>query len=133
MVRGDSNRKRALVVDDDPLFCFSAAVSLKMAGYEVREASNGRWALETMDAERKEGREFNLFLIDLVMPVMDGMELIREIQKINLVERVLAVSGSIDAEVLRELESFGCRHWLAKPFLVGELMEAVGQTQKQGV
>lgn len=133
MTRSDTNHKRALVVDDDPLFCFSTSISLRMAGYKVWEASNGKWALETIETERKEGRDFNLFLIDLLMPVMDGMQLIREIHKINLSHRVLVVSGSIDAEIIEELESCGCNHWLAKPFMVKDLMEAVQQTQGRGV
>lgn len=133
MLRTDPNNRRALVVDDDPLFCFSAAISLKMAGYKVWEASNGRWALEAIETERKEGRDFDLFLIDLIMPVMNGMELIREIHKIDLTDRVLAVSGSFETEILEELESVGCRNWLAKPFMVSRLMEAVRQTQGRGV
>lgn len=133
MVTPDTINKTALVVDDDPLFCFSSAFSLKMAGYEVWEALNGKWALEAIEAERKEGRDFSLFLIDLLMPVMDGMQLIREIHKIKLTDRVLVVSGSIDDEVIRELESFGCSNWLAKPFMVNQLMDAVQRTRGRGV
>jgi CheY-like chemotaxis protein len=133
MLRYHTDNKRALVVDDDPLFCFSSAISLKMAGYEVWEASNGKWALDAIEAERKGGRDFGLFVIDLLMPVMDGMQLIREIHKIDQADRVLVVSGSIDDEVIKELEFFGCHHWLAKPFLVSQLMEAVQQTQGQRV
>ncbi|HAR95963.1 MAG TPA: hypothetical protein DCR97_08390 [Deltaproteobacteria bacterium] len=129
MLRYHTDNKRALVVDDDPLFCFSSAISLKMAGYEVWEASNGMRALDTIEEERKGGRNFNLFVIDLFMPVMDGMQLIREIHRIDQANRVLVVSGSIDDEVIEELKSFGCRHWLTKPFLVSQLMEAVQQTQ----
>ena len=63
------------------------------------------------------------------MPVMDGMQLIREIHKISLSNRVIAVSGSIDDEVMKELESLGCHNWLAKPFVVNQLMDAVQRTR----
>jgi CheY-like chemotaxis protein len=132
MLNCDTDNKRVLVVDDDPVFCFSSAISLKMAGYEVWEASNGRWALEIIEAERKAGRDFVLFLVDLIMPFMDGMQLVREIRKIDQTDRVLVVSGSIDDEVIEELESVGCRHWLTKPFMVNQLMEAIGKTQARG-
>lgn len=133
MLRYHTDNKRALVVDDDRLFCFSSAISLKMAGYKVWEASNGRCALDTIEAERKEGRDFGLFVIDLLMPIMDGIQLIREIHKIDQADRVLVVSGSIDDEVIEELKTFGCYHWLAKPFLVTQLIEAVQQTQGRKV
>lgn len=133
MVTWDRTGKRALVVDDDPVFCFSAAMSLRIAGYEVWEASNGRWALETIETEMKEGRGFDLFVIDLLMPVMGGMELIREMGKIDLVGRVLVVSGSIDPEALKALKTLGCGHWLAKPFSVRGLIDEVRQMQERGV
>jgi two-component system, OmpR family, response regulator VanR len=132
MVRSDPNNKRALVVDDDPRFCFSTMLFLKMAGYQVWEASNGRCALEVIETEKKQGRDFDLLLIDLLMPVMDGMELILRIRNANLPGRIIVVSGSIDAEVIKELESAGCHEWLAKPFMVNQLLDAVQQTQGRG-
>jgi two-component system, chemotaxis family, chemotaxis protein CheY len=133
MLTSDPNNKRALVVDDDPLFCFFVAIALKKAGYEVREASNGRQALDVLETEKKQGRDFDLFVIDLLMPVMDGIELILRMRNTNVPGRILVVSGSIDAEVSKELASFGCNNWLAKPFMVNQLMDAVQQTQGRGV
>jgi|WetSurMetagenome_2_1015567.scaffolds.fasta_scaffold765595_1 CheY-like chemotaxis protein len=133
MLRSDPNNKRALVVDDDPVFCFSSAISLRMAGYEVREASNGRDALEAIETGKKQGRDFDLFLVDLLMPVMDGMELILRIRNGNVPGRIIVVSGSIDAEVIKELESAGCHEWLAKPFMVNQFLDVVQQTYGRGV
>lgn len=125
--------KRALIVDDDPLFCFSSSLSLEMGGFEVWEAYNGKHALEVIETEKKRKRDFDLFLVDLLMPVMDGLQLIREIHKIRLADRAIVVSGSIDDEVIRELESFECNNWLAKPFTIDQLMDAVRRMLGRGV
>jgi CheY-like chemotaxis protein len=130
--RGPMDDRRALIVDDDPVFRFSSTLTLEMHGFEVWEASNGKDALVLIETAGKRRKDFHLFLVDLIMPVMDGMQLIGEIHKANMTDRVLVVSGSIDAQAMEELRSFGCHHWLAKPFLVSQLMDAVHQIQRPG-
>ena len=126
-------KKKILVVDDSATLRASVNYTLKSAGFETINAVNGADGLEKLTEAHKQGDQIGIILSDINMPVMDGMQLIREIHKIDQADRVLVVSGSIDDEVIKELKSFGCHHWLAKPFLVTQLMEAVQQTQGRRV
>lgn len=64
-----------LVVDDAPAVRFSVSRSLKKAGYEVVEAENGRQALGVLRSQ-----VVDLAVIDLWMPVMDGIELLKTLR-----------------------------------------------------
>ncbi len=64
-----------LIVDDEPDLRFLLRIILEQASHTVVEASHGQQALERMQAERPE-----LIMTDLMMPVMDGKELIRRLK-----------------------------------------------------
>jgi CheY-like chemotaxis protein len=66
---------RVLVVDDEPSLLFLNRLSLELAGHEVVEAANGAAALEHL-----ERNEFDVVVTDLMMPVLDGVELLRRIR-----------------------------------------------------
>ncbi len=71
----DKTYKILLVEDEAPM----AAVlqnKLKLSGYEIKVASNGQDALDTLKNE-----QFDLILLDLVMPKMDGFQVLEELQK----------------------------------------------------
>jgi CheY-like chemotaxis protein len=65
-----------LIVDDEPDVLFLLRITLESAGYNVSEAAHGREALEAVRAAKP-----NLLVTDLMMPVMDGRELIRHIRE----------------------------------------------------
>lgn len=71
-----SRKERILVVEDSPSLRATADLTLRMLGYEVLSATNGMEALEVY-RDRKE--EIDLILTDLSMPVMDGLELRKEL------------------------------------------------------
>lgn len=63
---------RVLVVDDEPSLLFLSRLSLELAGHEVTEAANGAAALEQIARA-----DFDVVVTDLMMPVLDGNELLR--------------------------------------------------------
>jgi CheY-like chemotaxis protein len=65
-----------LIVDDEPDVLFLLRLTLETAGYEVAEAAHGGEALNAIRASRP-----NLLVTDLMMPVMDGRELIRHLRE----------------------------------------------------
>jgi CheY-like chemotaxis protein len=65
-----------LVVEDDQLQCDSLSQALSLAGWAVREAADGREALNLVDAERPA-----VILLDLIMPNMDGFEFLDELRR----------------------------------------------------
>jgi DNA-binding response OmpR family regulator len=68
--------KKILIVDDDELVLIALKELLKAEHYEVRTCSRGAEALTTIDQE-----DFDLLILDIIMPEMDGFELCREIRK----------------------------------------------------
>lgn len=104
-------RVKILVVDDEKIVRESLQSWLREAGFEPITASSGEEALEIVERER-----MNLFIIDLKMPGMDGIELFRNIKK--RVEPALAVFisayGTVESAVIAMKE--GAFDFIEKPF-----------------
>ena len=66
---------RVLVVDDEPSLLFLSRLALELAGHEVAEATHGAAALEQLRSAK-----FDAVVSDVMMPVLDGLELLREIR-----------------------------------------------------
>ena len=119
--------KRILIVDDEAEFRFSAGIALRRAGYSTEEVADGGEALNLIQSGR--GRiPFDLFLVDIRMKGLSGIELINELKKRGLGTPVLVISAFADATLLDE-ESFkkGFVTFLAKPFEFRELIRQVDE------
>ena len=114
---------RVLVVDDDVLVRETVRLSLQAAKHSVRDAKNGREALDVLERE-----QFDLVISDIIMPDMDGIELIRTTRKLYPKCRILAMSGggrSRNVDYLRMSRDLGSHWTLAKPFTPEQLAKAV--------
>lgn len=114
---------RLLVVDDDPLVRHTVSRALSAAGYEVEQACEGEEALR-----RLEEGAVDAVVVDIFMPKMDGLELIREIHRKWPSIRILAISGAsqrINTDMLSAARAFGAQTSLAKPFMPSELVTTV--------
>jgi two-component system, cell cycle sensor histidine kinase and response regulator CckA len=112
---------RVLVVDDERGVLAFAQRVLAEAGYEVVVASDGPEALRLVEAHRR----FDLFVVDLLMPDMDGEELARRLRQLDRNAKVLYFTGYSErlfAErgVLGASEAF-----IDKPVTMNGLLEAV--------
>ncbi len=72
---------RILVVDDNEMLCSSAAINLEELGVHAEWMTDGRKALDRIEERNKENRDYQFVLIDWKMPLMDGMEMVRELRK----------------------------------------------------
>ena len=110
-----------LVIDDqEPLRKLLRTV-LEGAGHEVTEARNGRLGL----AAYRE-RPADLVITDIVMPEMNGLDMILELTRAFLNVKVIAISGAQDTEkTLVAAKLLGARHTLHKPFSVDALLQTV--------
>lgn len=99
--------KRILLVDDDELLCEVLASFLEMAGFAVVRASNGREGLERLADQPA----FDLVILDLLMPEMDGIRFLRVVNKDGPQPPppppVLVLSASATADVVDALD-FPC-------------------------
>ena len=113
-----------LAVDDDPSIRILLESSLMMMGHDVTLASDGEEALERM-AET----EFDLVLLDIMMPRMNGYEVLERMRSTPELANlpVIVITAKHDPEgVLREVDAGAVDH-IAKPFLPSELEEAVAR------
>lgn len=110
-------QKRVLVVDDDSRIVRFLSLKLKAAGYEVTTGANGRDCLELVKSANPD-----LLLLDLMMPVMDGFEVLRRLGKCSELP-VIVLTAKSDA--FAEARNLGASEFFTKPFNPDELIEAV--------
>lgn len=114
------NRIKLLIVDDEKKFLDSIAKRLEMREFDVTKAGNGQQAVE---AARAGG--FDLALLDLKMPGMDGQQVLEILKKEHkhLEVIILTGHGSIDSAV--ECTRLGAFSYLPKPYELDNLLEAL--------
>lgn len=118
--RAASDSVTVLVVDDDPGVLEVLQLALDAEGYNVVVARNGREALE--QAARSQPR---LILLDLMMPVMDGWEFVREFRRRRRDERTPVIILSALRHVEEATRNLDVQAVLAKPFNLDELLDVV--------
>ncbi|HEY4319640.1 MAG TPA: sigma-54 dependent transcriptional regulator [Gemmatimonadales bacterium] len=84
---------RVLIIDDDDLFRGIVAELLRGAGYAVAEAEDGESGLNAIDASRAAASPFDLMIIDLYMPGMDGLQVVEAVRRRGEGVPILMLSG----------------------------------------
>ena len=110
--------KKILVIDDEPIVRTSCIRSLSPEGYEVKSASSGKEALELLENE-----PFNLVLLDLKMPDMDGIEVLKKIKNTWPDTKVVMITGYSTVETAVKTLKLGAFSYLEKPFTPDTLLE----------
>lgn len=114
--------RRILVVDDEPGIRQSLSGALEDDGYSVEAVENGEACLEAL------GRaEFELVLLDIWLPGMDGMEVLSRVQEIPFAERplVVMISGHANIEGAVKATKLGAFDFLEKPLSLEKISVAV--------
>lgn len=112
---------KILVVDDEPSIVDSVATVLRYEGYEVEVAATGRAALA-----KAQERRFDLIVLDVMLPDLDGLEVTRRIRADGLDVPVLFLTAKSDVEDRIAGLTVGGDDYVAKPF---SLMEIVARTK----
>lgn len=112
-------RFRILVVDDEERILNFLNSKLKASGYEVLTASNGLKGLEQAQAQ-----EPDLIVLDLLMPKMDGLEMLKELRSFSAVPVIILTAKGADADRIKGLE-LGADDYLPKPFNPDELVARI--------
>jgi CheY-like chemotaxis protein len=109
-----------LLVDDDDRVRELVRVTLEMEGYSVQEAASAEEGMAAIE-ERKP----DLVLLDVMMPHVDGWEMLRRIQERYGAGAIPVVmfSGQVDEEAQRQAASSGARGFVGKPFDLQSLVE----------
>ncbi len=112
-------RDRLLIVEDDPQMQRLLSSQLAARGYEVRVVGDGSKGLEAAGRE-----EFDLVLLDITMPGMDGLEVCRNLREWSKVPIILVTATDAPATKVTALE-MGADDYLTKPFHTGELVARI--------
>lgn len=111
---------KLLVVDDEPGICDILKKTFAPAGFTVLLATNGRDALAIAKKEQPK-----LVLLDIKMLGMSGLEVLKELKKLDDKTKVIMVSVLDDDKTKAEALESGADEFIAKPFLSDHLEEVV--------
>ena len=120
--------KTILVIDDDQPLRSAMVELLGFAGYRVAEASSARQGLTTLDTHT-----FDLIMVDLMMPDMDGYSLLAEVRRRPDTAHVpvIIVTGKADPADQEESLRRGATGYLVKPFRLDEVLAAIEKAIKK--
>jgi excisionase family DNA binding protein len=121
---GAGNGPTVLIVDDDPKLREYIRVNLEMEGYSVREAGSADEGLGVLEESTPD-----LVLLDVMMPDVDGWEMLRRVQERHGVGAipVIMFSGKVDEQDADEAASRGAQGFIGKPFNPQELIDQTKQ------
>ena len=124
--------ERILIVDDDPILAGLLQLTLELDGYEVAVANDGAAGLEQIAQQR-----FDLVVLDLVMPKVDGIRFLRLLAETGAKRPpVMIVSSAINEELPEQYRALGVVDHARKPVEPAELVERAKRaiaTNKQAV
>jgi len=116
-----------MTVDDSASLRQMVSFVLRDAGYEVFEAVDGLDALSKL-----KGRELHLFLSDINMPKMDGLELTRKLRAMSQYKFVpiILLTTESAAEKKQQGKAAGATAWIVKPFTPDQLLAVVKKVMR---
>lgn len=121
---------KLLLVDDNKelVTMITEYFSSNRAGIEVvYTASNGE---EGLDIIRNHQDEFDLIVLDLVMPKIDGITLLEEMNKENINKNVIVLTSYNSSDIIRKVSEQGVNYYLLKPFELAELEKRILEVSK---
>jgi DNA-binding response OmpR family regulator len=114
---GPDHKARVLVVDDDVMILRFLRTSLTLAGYDVVTATGGEEALRLQESAKP-----SIMLLDILMPVVDGFEVLR---RLRAVSELPVVAFSAHASAAEEALRLGANDFLSKPFRPDEVVKRI--------
>ena len=115
-----ATKARILIVDDDPAIAKSIKMVLSLNGLNSSSASGGVAAIEELYRN-----QYELVLLDLNMPDMDGMEVLNHINANDIDTNVIVVSGESEIEKAIHVLKNGAKDFIRKPYTADELLFSI--------
>jgi len=116
--------KTIMIVDDSASLRQVVGITLKTAGYEIVEGSDGKDALAKLD-----GRKVHLIISDVNMPNMDGITFLKAVKQLPNYKFTPVIMLTTEAQEARKLEgqAAGAKAWVVKPFKPEQMLNAVSK------
>lgn len=113
-------KKKILIVDDEQSILRILAIKLRVSGYEVAIALNGKQALDMVQSVNPD-----IMLLDILMPEMDGFQVIKQLRSCSSLP---VIAFSARAEYAGQALSLGANDFIVKPFNIDDLAERIQHT-----
>jgi CheY-like chemotaxis protein len=124
----DDQKKRILLIEDEEIFIEMFGEKLKQDGYIVEAAQNGAWGIK-LALEK----EFDIFVIDMIMPAMTGEEMIGKLKMEEKTKNIpiIALSASVEPQMEAKILGMGANAFYLKTQIIpSELSKKVGELLK---
>ncbi|MBI1810743.1 MAG: response regulator [Nitrospirae bacterium] len=119
--------KKVLIVDDDVELRANLSEILKGAGYYIAEAPSGKEAIEEIAS-----KDFDIVLLDLMMPKMSGLDVLKEIKKIKPKIKVIMITAFATVENAVDAIKKGASDYISKPFRIDGLLTTIRRVIEEG-
>ncbi|MGC9364121.1 MAG: response regulator [Fidelibacterota bacterium] len=113
-------KNKILIVDDEPNVCQFLSEYLEYRGFGTRISNSGNEALQCLQKEN-----FDAMLLDLIMPGMNGLEVLEKIRQMNITIPVIIVTGVKDKDVADEAIKLGAVDFIPKPIDLDRLEQSL--------
>ena len=120
--------KKVLVAEDEQAIREFIVINLQSGGYEVRQAENGRQALQLFD---ECAGDFDIALLDIMMPEMDGLELCKQLRERSKLLGIIMLSARTQEMDKVTGLLVGADDYITKPFSPSELMARVNSVYRR--
>jgi len=121
-----ADTQKLLIVDDEDSLRILVRSELEERGYEVDEADCGAAAIEKMLLIN-----YSLIILDIRMPGMDGLEVLRNIRDRNLAKKVIMLTGVDELKIARDSLELGANDFLTKPYEIKTLLACIDRVLKE--
>ncbi|MHC5037078.1 MAG: glycine cleavage system protein H [Planctomycetota bacterium] len=119
--------KRILVVDDEEFILGAVCKALRKDNFQITTTQSAREALKILDEQT-----FDVIITDLMMPEMDGMELLQHIRNLNARGQTIMITGFPTIQTALQMKRLGAFEYLTKPFTRQELRSVVARAIRRG-
>ncbi|CAM4484968.1 sporulation initiation phosphotransferase F [Paenibacillus sp. oral taxon 786 str. D14] len=119
--------KKVLIVDDQNGIRILLMEVFSSEGYKTFQAANGKMALEIVRSDSPD-----LVLLDMKIPGMDGLEILKHIKEVNPEIKVIMMTAYGELDMIKEATDLGALMHFTKPFDIDEMRAAVNLQLKSG-
>ena len=117
------NATRILIMEDDETIAKGVAMVLSDENYSVKVANDGQAAIDAFKEE-----DFNLLIADIRLPDMNGMDVIKHVQRHTPDTKFIVITGFVSTSVAVDAMNTGVTDFLPKPFSEGQIIKSVHTT-----
>ena len=106
---------KILLLEDNQTLNETITLKLELKGYKVSSYVNGTDAINNID------NGFTCFILDINVPCIDGVKILKKIRDYYLDIPVIIISATVELDIIKQSYDFGCNDYLKKPFFIDEL------------